>query len=277
VSGERWAWDETLYAGSAGFYPSGRLPYPAEVVGALSALLGLDGRGRLLDVGCGPGSLTLPLAGQFESAVGIDADPDMIARARVEAEVAGVGNLRWRPLRAEDLPAGLGRFRLVTFAQSFHWMDRSRVAGVVRWMLQPGGACVLVDATTHQGVPGGDPLRHPRPPRDEIAALVTGYLGPVRRAGRGSLPDGTPSGEDEVLRAAGFGGPSRVEGGGTVVERTEDEVVASVFSLSSAAPHLFGHRLSAFERDLRGLLRRASATGLFSERTRPVALNAWWP
>jgi len=136
---------------------------------------------------------------------------------------------------------------------------------------------VLVDATTHQGVPGDDPLPHPRPPRTEIAGVVTGYLGPIRRAGRGSLPAGTESGEDEVLHAAGFGGPTGVEvGGGTVVERTEDDVVASVFSLSSAAPHLFGHRLPAFERDLRDLLRRASPTGLFCERTRPVALTAWW-
>jgi 2-polyprenyl-3-methyl-5-hydroxy-6-metoxy-1,4-benzoquinol methylase len=85
VPGEPWVWDETLYAGSAAFYPSGRLPYPPEVAEALRTLLDLDGRGRMLDVGCGPGSLTLLLARLFEQTVGIDADPDMIARARVEA------------------------------------------------------------------------------------------------------------------------------------------------------------------------------------------------
>jgi hypothetical protein len=44
----------------------------------------------------------------------------------------------WRQLRAEDLPAELGRFRVVTFAQSFHWMDRRRVARAVRPMFAPG-------------------------------------------------------------------------------------------------------------------------------------------
>jgi len=36
--------------------------YPVEVVEVLVEALALDGLGRLLDVGCGPGSLTLLLA-----------------------------------------------------------------------------------------------------------------------------------------------------------------------------------------------------------------------
>lgn len=273
-----WEWDESLYAGSAAYYPVGRLPYPAEVADALSDAMGLDGSGRLLDVGCGPGSLTLLLAPLFVESVGIDADPDMITVAGQAASRAGVGNVRWRQLRAEDLPAGLGTFRLVSFAQSFHWTDRPRVAQLVRVMLEPNGAVVLVQATTHQGVPGEDLLPHPRPPRTEIAALVAAFLGSIRRAGRGSLPAGTPSGEDVVLRDAGFQGPDRVEvGGGRVWTRTEDEVVASVFSLSSAAPHLFGDRLTSFEADLRDLLHRYAPDGMFAERSREIALDLWRP
>ena len=34
----------------------------------------------------------------------------------------------------------------MTFAASFHWMDRSRVAAAVATMLDPGGAVVQVDA-----------------------------------------------------------------------------------------------------------------------------------
>src|SRR5690242_1766877 len=57
-----WAWDETLYAGAARYYPAGRMPYPGALALAIQAELGLDGTGKLLDVGCGPGSLTLLLA-----------------------------------------------------------------------------------------------------------------------------------------------------------------------------------------------------------------------
>jgi len=79
-----------------------------------------------------------------------------------------------------------------------------------------------------------------------------------------------------MMRETGFSGPTRIEvGGDLVLDRTEDQVVASVFSLSSAAPHLFGDRLAAFESDLRGILRATSASGCLSERAREVALDIW--
>ncbi|MGH3387512.1 MAG: methyltransferase domain-containing protein, partial [Actinomadura sp.] len=169
---DTWDWDPSLYSGSAAYYTRGRLAYPKALVDALATGLRLDGSGRLLDVGCGPGSLTLPLAGLFEQAIGLDADRDMIDEAGRRAAHAGILNARWLHMRAEDLPAGLGTFRLVTFAQSFHWMDRARVATAVRGMVDAEGACAHVHATTHQGVEGGAELPLPRPPHPAIADLV---------------------------------------------------------------------------------------------------------
>jgi SAM-dependent methyltransferase len=272
-----WTWDESLYSGSAAYYPQGRVAYPQELADRLAAQLRLDGTGRLLDVGCGPGSLTLLLAGRFERAVGLDADPDMLAEADRRARAAGIDNTEWVQLRAEDLPGALGRFRVVTFAQSFHWLDRRRVAGVVRDMLEPGGACVHVHANTHEGIETDVELPHPRPPRPAIEALVRSYLGPVRRAGRGFLPAGTAGGEDEIYRAAGFAGPTRIEIAGRPVVRSTDDIVAGVFSLSSSTPHLFGGRRDAFAADLRDLLRAASPTGRFSEQMREIAVDIWRP
>lgn len=267
-------WDETLYAGSAAYYARGRMPYPPELATALQDALSLDRRGRLLDVGCGPGSLTLLLAPLFERAVGVDADAEMLAEARRQAESTGLENVDWIHLRAEELPAGLGSFRIATFAQSFHWMQRERVAAAVRDMLEPGGAWVHVNATTHRGAGDGGPA--PAPPHDRITELTRAFLGPVRRAGRRTLPDGPPSGEEEVMAAAGFRGPTRLEvGGGRVLERSEDEVVASVYSRSSSAPHLFGERLAEFEAELRGLLRGTAPDGRFSERAREIELVIW--
>ncbi|MGW4527666.1 class I SAM-dependent methyltransferase [Amycolatopsis sp. NPDC004378] len=272
-----WEWDPSLYAGSAAYYARGRAAYPPELAAAFATELGLDGSGRLLDVGCGPGSLTLLLAGSFAEAVGVDADADILGEAGRLAAATGMANCRWVHRRAEELPAGLGTFRLVTFAQSFHWFDRPRVAGAVRGMLAPDGVCAHVHATTHEGVEGDHALPHPVPPNDAIAALVRAYLGPVRRAGRGGLPDGTPAGESEIYRAAGFTGPRRFEVPGRVVTRTEDDVVATVFSLSSSAPHLFGDRRAEFEADLRRLLRHASPDGVFAEQLREIAVDLWRP
>ncbi|WP_433314154.1 class I SAM-dependent methyltransferase [Micromonospora sp. CA-269861] len=273
-----WEWDETLYAGSAGHYRVGRMPYPPSLAEAIGTTLDLDGTGRLLDVGCGPGSVTLLLAPLFEAAVGVDADRDMLTEAQRRADEVGATNVEWRHLRAEALPSDLGTFRVVTFAQSFHWMDRPLVVDRVRDMLTPDGAWVHVGANTHQGVTGDDPLPYPRPPWQQIDELVAGYLGPVRRAGQGLLPAGTPSGEGEIMRAAGFTGPIRVNvEQGMVVERTVDEITSAVFSLSSAAPHLFADRLPAFSADLRQLLITAARNGRFAERRRDIEVAIWRP
>jgi len=267
--------DALLYAGSAAHYAVGRVPYPPELAGVVARTLGLDGTGVLHDVGCGPGSLTLPLAPLVAQAVGIDADADMLAEAARQADRQGVGDVSWRRLRAEDLPADLPAPRLVTFAQSFHWMDRPRVAAAVRSMLIAGGALLHVGAVTHEGLDGPDDLPHPRPPRRAVEALVEAHLGPRQTPAQRVLAGRTAGDEDDVLRAAGFSGPERVELPGRVVERTVEEVAASVYSLSSSTPHLFGDRLPAFDRDLRALLVAASDDGRFSESMRPVALSSW--
>ena len=62
-----------------------------------------------------------------------------------------------------------------------------------------------------------------------------------------------------------------------MAERHEDEVVASVFSLSYAAPRHFGLRQAEFERDLRALLRRTAPDGLFCEQPRDIRINVWRP
>ena len=145
-------WDAKLYEGSARYYATGRLPYPPEMAAVLRDVLSLDGTGRLIDVGCGPGSVALLLAPLFAEVVGVDPDAGMIAEAARVASQQGVENTRWVEARAEALPDDLGSFRVATFAQSFHWMDRERVSSIVREMLERGGSWVHVSATTHQGV-----------------------------------------------------------------------------------------------------------------------------
>lgn len=270
-----------MYAGSAAFYSRGRVAYTRDLVDALVAELNMDGSGRLLDVGCGPGSLTLLLAAWFEQAIGLDADAEMLAEAARQADAAGIGNVEWVHLRAEDIPPDLGPFRAVTLAQSFHWMDRARVARRLRGVLGPGGVAVHVHATTHEGIDADVPLPHAQPPRREITQLIQRFLGSRRRAGQGVLPEAstseTETGRDEaeIYRAAGFSSPTRIEIPGTVVTRDADDVVASVFSLSSAAPHLFGDRVRDFEAALRELLARSSPDGRFSEQMRETAIDVW--
>jgi hypothetical protein len=97
---------------------------------------------------------------------------------------AGITNVDWIELRAEDITAELGQFRAVTFAQSFHWMDRARVARSAHGLVRPDGVVVHVHATTHEGIDTDDKLPHPRPPRRAIGDLIERFLGPGRRVQR---------------------------------------------------------------------------------------------
>jgi SAM-dependent methyltransferase len=274
---EGWQWDNTLFKGSAAYYDRGRLPYAPGFADTLAAALGLDGRGRLLDIGCGPGTVALTLAPYFAEVVGIDPDEDMIAEAMRQATRCGVTNARWKVARAEDLPAGLGEFRAAVFAQSFHWTDRDQVAATVRDMLEPGGAFIhMSDLKDPSPDPQAPPLPHPAPPYQGIREPVTRYLGPARRAGQGTLPHGTPSQEDVVLARAGFQRFERhIVPGGLLVVRTEDDLVAWAFSRSDSAPHLFGDRVEDFERDLRVMLRGVSPDGQFAEHLPPTEIMTW--
>jgi SAM-dependent methyltransferase len=188
---ESWSWDESLFAGTAGYYERGRLPYAPGLADVFARSLALDGRGRLLDVGCGPGTVTLRLAPLFEAVVGLDPDSEMLARASRAAAGRGVGNASWVCLRAEALPAGLGSFRAVTFTASFHWMDRPRVASAVATMLDPGGAAVQVDAwLPARRAVSGDPAGHasvPAPARRRPRPATAPVPG-QRQAGRTRHP-----------------------------------------------------------------------------------------
>jgi SAM-dependent methyltransferase len=270
---EGWVWDETLFAGSSEFYDRGRIPYPPGLRDAFAAVADLRGSPRLIDVGCGPGTVALRLADLFTEVVGVDADRGMIDEAIRVAARRNLTSAQWFQLRAEELPASLGPFRYATFAQSFHWMDRELVAARVFGMLEPGGAFVHVGGQEIETPALEQPLPHPLPPADDIRQLKQSYLGPEIRAGQGVLLHGTPGSEWEVLRAAGFETPvtTRVTGR-QLLERTVDDVVARVFSLSSSAPHLFGDQLADFEDDLRGCLTAASDAGLFSEQIPDLAL-----
>ena len=258
------AYDPTIYQGAAAHYRRGRPAYSAQLEAVLAAELGLDGTGRLLDGGCGPGVLTVRLAHLFEEAIGLDPDPAMLAEARRAADERGIENIRWVQARAEDLPAAApGPYRLVTFGQSFHWTDEARVAETIYDMLEPGGhLALIVHEVEGRPMPPVGP-GPPRIPHSEIKPLVERYLGSTRRAGQGIFPVREHRFEDVLVRTR-FGAPREIFAPGNPdLVRDTESVLSGYFSMSSSRPHLFGERVDDFASEVRALLASHSPEGLF--------------
>jgi SAM-dependent methyltransferase len=256
-------YDPTIYEGAAAHYRQGRPPYSPELETVLTAELDLDGSGRLLDGGCGPGILTVRLARLFDEAVGLDPDSAMLAQGRHAATDHGIANITWVQARAEDLPdAAPGPYRLVTFGQSFHWTDEARVAETVYDMLEPGGALALIVHTV-EGRPRPPSPGPPPIPHAEIESLVEKYLGPGRRAGQGTAPVRYHRFEDILVRSH-FGEPQSIFASGIPdLVRDTESVLSGYFSFSWSAPHLFGDRVEDFAAEVRELLRSRSPEGVF--------------
>lgn len=258
-------YDPTIYLGTAAHYARGRPPYSRALTVVLAGAVGLDGSGRLLDVGCGPGIITLELADRFEEAVGLDPDAEMLAVARARAVAAGHRNARWVQAVAEDIPVlDLGTFRLATFGQSFHWTRREEVAELIYDRLEPGGAIALIAPRVEgRPVPAGPDL--PPIPHAEIRAVIARYLGDRRRAGQGfSTPP--PDRFEDALGRTRFGTPEILFAPGRPdIVQDVDLVLSNYHSMSYCAPHLFGDRLDAFDDDVRAILAATSPTGRFRD------------
>jgi ubiquinone/menaquinone biosynthesis C-methylase UbiE len=259
------AFDPQAFEGTAEYYAVGRPPYSGQLADTMARELSLDGTGQLLDVGCGPGVLVLPLAGLFDQVTALDPEPGMLQAGQRRCQQAGIANVRWVQGVAEDIATlNVGLWRVVTFGQSFHRVRRLEVAEAVYDRLVPGGSLVLIshhvgDGRFRPANPG-----YPEVPHALVSKLIIDYLGDRMRHYLAAWNEGQPARFEETLSQTRFGRSRTIYAPGRPdLVRDIDTVVANYFSLSYAAPRWFGNRRVEFEADLRHLLQEHSPDGLF--------------
>lgn len=112
---------------------------------------------RVLDVGCGTGTLTLEAkrrAGAEGKVSGLDASPEMIARARAKAAEAGLA-VELEVASAESLPFADGSFDVVLCSLALHHLHGDRRSAAVAEMhrvLVPGGRLLIVEIAPEAGL-----------------------------------------------------------------------------------------------------------------------------
>jgi SAM-dependent methyltransferase len=134
---------------AAGFYHRYRRGYPGAVIDALMGAFRLTGQDVTVDLGCGTGQLTLPIARRVRAVIGVDVEPDMLERARQAARDADVRNVMWMLGADTDIPAlrrllGDGSVGAVTIAQALHWMDHRNLFRAAVPLVRPGGGVAVV-------------------------------------------------------------------------------------------------------------------------------------
>jgi len=161
-------------------------PQPERTVASLGIASGM----RVVDLCCGDGLFTLPMARLAAEVVAIDLDSEMLKRVRARLDLAGINNCRvveGDAYRVAEL--SFGAADMVVMANTFHGVpDKARLCQAVASALKLGGQFVVVN--WH------------RRPREETIVL------------------GRPRGPQTELRMTADDAAAAVEPAGLIVART---------------------------------------------------------
>jgi ubiquinone/menaquinone biosynthesis C-methylase UbiE len=256
----------TRFSSAIPHYMAGRPAYSDRLLRWLAAQTGLGQASRTLDLGCGPGSLTLALARLSGTTIGIDPDAGMIAAGRQASEAAGL-TIDWRVGSSYDLGDDLAPLDLVTMARAFHWMDREATLDRLDTILRPGGAVALVNTELHPvgsdtWLTGLEQLRQ-----------AHGRFDAFYKARKSAIWESHVS----VLLRSPF---SQVERHSAFERHVAslDEIVARALSFSANSPATLGEDgRAAYEKDVRDTMLSLQPSGAFAEIVESVAIVARRP
>ncbi len=232
------------FASTVAYYDSARPPYGAAFFAKVAQQLGLDRRQRLLDVGAGPGILTIGFARYCREAVGVDPERGMVEAARAAAERAGV-TATFIEGRFEEVAASLAPFDIVSIGRAIHWLDPEPARTALDRALAPSGRVLVCGATSAKD--GRNPWLE--------------AFNAVRDRWKGDRP----SRDHNTFFANGQWartGTVRVEGTYAVpIER----LVERVLSMSTSSPERLGDDVPAMKSAMREALAPFAADGMIED------------
>jgi ubiquinone/menaquinone biosynthesis C-methylase UbiE len=245
------------------YYERYRLSYPERLIARVAALLQLTRGDAVLDLGCGPGSLSVPFARIGMAVTAADPEPEMLAAAKNAAEAAGVPLTFWQG-GSYELTPDMGPYRMVSIGRAFHWMDRLATLAMLDRIIAPGGAVVFF----HDA--------HPVLAENEWFKVLCKVGDRYGRAAQPHIAERKALGHRRYETSLYQSVFTRLDGMSVTIRKpiNEDEIVGRAFSQSTTSPEKLGERTDDFEAEMRDRLRALSPDGQFIEIAEMVALVA---
>jgi SAM-dependent methyltransferase len=230
------------FKGASQYYATYRPGLPPQVANHLAARFNLDGRGVLLDMGCGTGQPTFALASLFERTVAFDIDADMLREAKVRQPKDL--KIEWQQRSDKEVTIAEGPYRLAVACRSFNWMDQYPLLQRLHSILEPGGGVAIIgDGSFWTGT---------EPWQKTVKEVIQSFLGPIRRAGKSTF-----SAPEEpytiTLEKNGYNDPC-YEGIPVIRQWDIQGILGYLYSTSFSTRHLYGDRIGKFENDMRNEL-----------------------
>lgn len=136
----------------AQYYNVYRSPYPQKVVETVIALSNLHNGSRVLEIGCGTGQLSLPLAQYGIALLAIELGPHLAALAK--QNLKRFPNVQVEVSSFEEWSLPPQKFNAVVSASAFHWLDPEIRFSKCAEALHPGGFLTILHV---HHVRGGTP------------------------------------------------------------------------------------------------------------------------
>ena len=261
-----------MFRGTAWHYARYRPQYSEKLLNRVAEEFRLDGVGRLLDLGCGTGHLSIPLSRHFREVIGLDPEPEMLTEAARQSEELGIQNIRWiegGSFDCEYFKEDLGKFELVTMGTSFHWMDRDATLDILADMVEPLGGIAVIGtssvATIWQGTESWQTV---------TKAVIQKWLGKEGRAGTVTNYSHSDERHETIIARSRFTHMQIVK---FQTERnlSIDDILGGLYSTTFASKPVLGDNQPAFEEELRTSLLKINPLGRFLIKEDHDGIFAW--
>lgn len=143
--------NRVLFDAVADQYDRARPTYPPELFDDIVALSGVPDGGRVLEIGCGTGQATRPMAERGYRITAVELGPNLAALARRNLAACPLVDVQTGAF--EEWPLPEEPFDLVMSVSAFHWLDPELALPKIARALRPGGALAV---TSGGHMAGGD-------------------------------------------------------------------------------------------------------------------------